>query len=287
MIRLTLVLALITCCAAFALGFVYQSTAPKIEEQKRITDELARRSALPEAACGVFVHTETDGFEYHMGYRGADTTGFVGYVVKASGRGYSSTIETIVGVDPKGKITGLKVTNQQETPGLGTKIVEVKSTKTVIDAIKEAAGKGQPPTVSVDIVDSAGEARCIQVELRDEEVCGGLELLVASRDTAGVVSSAERALGMTAADSAEIFSDPARVFDLADVVLKEVRAGATPWFLKQFIGKRHSSLLVVSEKTETYIQGITGATISSVAVNQSVQKALVQLEAAVGGFEEE
>lgn len=287
MIRLTLVLALITCCAAFALGFVYQSTAPKIEEQKRITDVLARRNALPEAACGAFVLIEADGFEYHEGYRGADTTGFVGYVVKASGRGYSSTIETIVGVDPMGRITGLKVTNQQETPGLGTKIVEVKSTKTVLDAIKEAAGKGRPPRVSVDVTDSEGTVRCIEVELRDEDVCGGLETLVASRDTAGVFDAAARALGMSPADSADVFSDPGKVFDMADAVLAEVRAGATPWFLKQFVGKTHGSLLVVNEKTDTHIQAITGATISSVAVNKSVQEALRALEAAVGGFEEE
>lgn len=287
MIRLTLVLALITCCAAFALGFVYQSTAPKIEEQKRVTDELARRQALPEAACGVFVRTEADGFEYHKGYRCADTTGFVGYVVKASGRGYSSTIETIVGVDPTGRITGLKVTSQQETPGLGTRIVEVKSTKTVLDAIKEAVGKGKPPRVSVDLVDSTGESRSMEVELRNEDVCGGLETLVASRDTAGVVGAAARALGMSPADSAEVFSDPGMVFDLADKVLKEVRAGSTPWFLEQFVGKRQASLMVVNEKTEDYIQAITGATISSVAVNKSIQKALQQLETAVGGFEEE
>jgi Na+-translocating ferredoxin:NAD+ oxidoreductase RnfG subunit len=55
MIRLTLVLALITFVASLGLGFIYESTAPKIEEQKRIIDELARRTALPEAACGVFV----------------------------------------------------------------------------------------------------------------------------------------------------------------------------------------------------------------------------------------
>jgi RnfABCDGE-type electron transport complex G subunit len=287
MIRLTLVLALITCCAAVALGFVYQSTAPKIDEQKRITEEMARRNALPEAACGVFVLTEADGFEYHSGYRNADTTGFVGYVVKASGKGYSSTIETTVGVDPTGRITGLKVTSQQETPGLGTKIVEVKSNKTVLDAIKEAAGRGKPPTVPVDLVEADGSVRCVLVELRDEDVCGGLETLVASRDTAGVVSMAGHALGMSPPDSADVFSDPARVFDLADQVLNEVRAGATPWFLRQFVGKRHGSLVVVSEQTDTYIQAITGATISSVAVNESVQKSLKQLEAAVGGFEEE
>ena len=143
MIKLTLVLALITFIAALGLGFVYQSAAPKIEEQRRITEEAARRTALPEAACGVFVRKDVDGFVYYEGYTRADTTGFVGYVVKASGRGYSSTIETMVGVDPGGKVAGLKVIFQQETPGLGTKIEEVKSTKTVLDAIRDLVGEGE------------------------------------------------------------------------------------------------------------------------------------------------
>jgi electron transport complex protein RnfG len=287
MIRLVLVLALITFCAALALGFVYQSASPKIDEQKRITDELARRNALPEAACGVFVPVEAEGFKYYKGYRGADTTGFVGYVVKAEGRGYSSTIETVVGVDLKGRITGLRVTQQQETPGLGTKIVEVKSTKTVLDAIKEVAGKGALETVSVDLADTSGASRCLEIELRDQLLCGELETRVASRDTAEVASLAKAAFAMSHEDSSEIFSDPGRTFDLSTKVLDELRALVTPWFLAQFIGKRQGSLLVTAEKTDTHIQAITGATISSVAVTQSVREALQRLEKAVGGFEED
>lgn len=286
MIRLTLVLALITFCAAFALGFIYQSTEPKIEEAKRIADELARKNALPEAACGVFVLNKADGFEYYQGYRRPDTTDFVGYVVKAAGKGYSSTVETVVGVSPAGRITGLKVTQQLETPGLGTRIVEVKSTKTVLDALKELAGKSKPPMVTVELKDSAGTTRSIEVELKDQDVCGGLETLVATRDTAGVVAAAGGALGMSPADSAEVFSDPAQVFNLADEVLNQVRAGATPWFLKQFIGKGEANLVVVTEQTETQIQAITGATISSTAVTKSVGEALRRLETAVGGYEE-
>jgi hypothetical protein len=61
----------------------------------------------------------------------------------------------------------------------------------------------------------------------------------------------------------------------------------TPWFLKQFIGKPHGGLLVTTEQTDRYIQAITGATVSSVAVTESVREAMSQLETAVGGFTEE
>ena len=47
-----------------------------------------------------------------------------GYVFKVSPAGYSSNIETLVAVDKKGNIAGLKVVSQQETPGLGAKCQE-------------------------------------------------------------------------------------------------------------------------------------------------------------------
>jgi electron transport complex protein RnfG len=277
--------------ASLGLGFVYQSTAPKIEEQKRIRDELARRTALPEAACGVFVKVgfaeeEGDTFVYYEGYRDTDTTGFAGFVFKAEGRGYSSTIETVVGVDSTGKITGMKITHQQETPGLGSKIEEVTTTKTVLDAIKELAGQGQPQRVSIDIADTSGVMQCMTVELRDEPLCGEIEQLVASGDTSQVTKVAPRAFCLSMEESARVFSSPPLTFAVAQGVMEKLREQVTPWFLKQFIGKRHGSLLVTAEETDQYIQAITGATISSVAVNESVRKGIKRLEQAVGGFKE-
>ena len=126
MIRLTLVLAAVTFAASLALGFVYQGTKSKIELQDKLTKERARRIALPEAACGVFVEEKGEAIDYYEGYRKPDTTGFAGYVVIAEGKGYSSTIESVVGVDSYGRITGLRITGQQETPGLGAKSTETR-----------------------------------------------------------------------------------------------------------------------------------------------------------------
>jgi RnfABCDGE-type electron transport complex G subunit len=287
MIRLVLVLALITFVAALALGFVYQSAAPKIEEQKLITDQVAMRTALPEAACGVFVERKTADFIYYEGYRTADTTGFVGYVVKAAGRGYSSTIETMVGVGSDGKIAGLKVTHQQETPGLGTKIEEVTSTKTVLDAILELAGQGKAQKVAVDMVDTSGTARCLDVELLDHPLCGEVEKLVVEGDTSGVMDVAPKAFRLSPDDSATYFCSAPLAFDVSRTIIEKLREQVTPWFLKQFIGKSYGGLLVTAEKSDRYIQAITGATISSAAVTESVRKEIMQLEQAIGGFEGE
>jgi electron transport complex protein RnfG len=287
MIRLVLVLALITFVAAMALGFVYQSAAPKIAAQKLITDQVARRTALPEATCGVFVKREVEGFVYYEGYIRTDTTAFAGYVVKAAGRGYSSTVETMVGVGPDGRITGLKITHQQETPGLGTKIEEVTSTKTVLDAIRELVGQGKAQTVAIDVEDPSGTMQCLEVELLDHPLCGEIEELIAKGDTSGVMALAPKAFGLEPGDSATFFCISPLAFDVSDKVIDKLREQVTPWFLKQFIGKTYGGLLLTTEKSDRYIQSITGATISSAAVTESVRGAIMQLEKAVGGFEEE
>jgi electron transport complex protein RnfG len=287
MIRLTLVLALITFIAAVALGFVYQGAAPKIEEQRKITDERARRIALPQAACGVFVGFETDGFQYYKGYRNQDTTDFVGYTVKAEGQGYSSTIQTVVGVDAVGRITGMKITAQQETPGLGTRIEEIKSTKTVLDALREIWGHGKPDVITAYLPGQDGKERCFEVNLRDTERCGALEMYVASRDTLAAVKEATQAFGLAPEDSLLVFSDPAVAFGFARSVLDQIRLRRTPWFQQQFIGKRNGDLLLTTKASDRYIQAITGATISSAAVTESVRDAIENLEKAVGGFEVE
>ncbi len=48
-----------------------------------------------------------------------------GWVTKVSGQGYADRIELLLGLSPDvGKVTGLFILDQKETPGLGNKIVE-------------------------------------------------------------------------------------------------------------------------------------------------------------------
>jgi electron transport complex protein RnfG len=48
----------------------------------------------------------------------------IGYAFIAEGRGYSSTIQTMVGMYQNGTISRIYVISQTETPGLGTRIAE-------------------------------------------------------------------------------------------------------------------------------------------------------------------
>jgi len=283
--RMVLVLAVITLVASLGLGLVYEKTEPKIAQQKAAEEAEAMRMVLPEASCGVFVKSGSDTFTFYRGYRKPDTTEFVGYVVRAAGRGYSSTIETLVGVAPDGSIRGLKVLSQQETPGLGTKIVEVRSTRTVADAIKEAFGRGSRPRYSIRVKDAKGDESCIEVTIKDAALLVRLDSTVTAMDTTGVLSLASRALGFSSEDSVRFLSSSDMTFQVASLVCEEIRKNQTPWFLEQFIGKKKGDLVIVGEKSDRYIQAITGATISSNAVTSSVREALSKLEKQIGGFE--
>ena len=287
MVRLTVVLALITCCAALALGFVYQVTKPKIDEQQALAEHEARRVALPQAVCGVMVPKENRGVRYYEGYRLPDTTDLVGYTIRANAKGYSSTIEAVVGVSPAGAITGMKIISQQETPGLGTKIEEVKSFKSVLDAFKEMAGTAELHSVSATLTSPEGDEICLDVAVMDAPRCSELEEALAAGDTAAILIVAPKVFMLTPNDSSRVFGDPALAAALSAAALEELRRERTPWFQFQFVGKEYEDIVLVRGETEENIQGITGATISSKAVVEAVKKAIEDLEKAVGDFEED
>jgi electron transport complex protein RnfG len=202
-LRLVGTLAAIAAAASFGLSAVFNATHEITEEYKRQEQAMARIEAL---ACdpGVhFVETVTDSivggrpFSYHTGFASAESDSIVGYSFMAYGKGYSSTVETIVGVDVDGTICGIKITSQKETPGLGAKIEEV-----------------------------------------------------ASQNTLWAVMTG------TAVDE----------------------TGARPWFQVQFSGMVAEDLEVVKSATEEGILAITGATISSDAVTESIFEGLMMLK---------
>ena len=136
-IRLVVTLTAIAAAASFGLSAVYNATHEITEEYKRLETENARIEVLPSEGGEFFVETATDSmldgreFVYHTAYAGEDSDVVRGYTFTAYGKGYSSTIETIVGVVPDGSISGIKIVDQKETPGLGAKVQEVASRNTL------------------------------------------------------------------------------------------------------------------------------------------------------------
>ena len=124
-VRLGVILMLIAGVAAGGLSLLNNQTAPIIAEYKAKQQAEARQEVCRSLGATSFEQVVTeDGFEYYNALN--DSGDVVGYVTLAYGKGYSSTIETIAGYDTNFSVSGLKITFQQETPGLGTKSVEVK-----------------------------------------------------------------------------------------------------------------------------------------------------------------
>lgn len=124
--KLGFVLLLYSLAAGAALGYVNIMTKTKIIDNKSVAENNARKDVLPGMQGGFDTKGDGTDFVYWTAYKDAAKSQIGGYIFIAKEKGYSSVVETIVGVDPEGKITGIKVLFQQETPGLGTKIIEVK-----------------------------------------------------------------------------------------------------------------------------------------------------------------
>ncbi|MDZ7347072.1 MAG: RnfABCDGE type electron transport complex subunit G [candidate division KSB1 bacterium] len=126
-LKLGALLMVVCAVAAAALAGIYSVTKPKIELQKQLELQEALSAAIPGAAPDAVFPVEKDGkILYCEGYRSADKRELVGYALIGQWPGYSSDVKTLVGVDTSGTIIGIKVLEQKETPGLGTRIEEIK-----------------------------------------------------------------------------------------------------------------------------------------------------------------
>lgn len=126
--KYSFILMAICLVASGLLVGIHLLTAPRIEEQAAGERDAALKEVLSRAAR--FEVVEENGKIIY--YRGLDKNGkFIGAAFTASAKGYSSTIETVAGMLSDGTITGIKITSQNETPGLGSRITEVKDDTTI------------------------------------------------------------------------------------------------------------------------------------------------------------
>ncbi len=131
-IRLSMVLTIVTVVAAFVLAEIYSVTKPQIELQKLAKTREALHFVLPDAqhlsavtrkvpvrdGDGVTLY-EKEEIMFYEAFSDPDSQRLTGYAFKAEGSGYSSIIETMVGIDTAGVIQNIKIISQKETPGLG------------------------------------------------------------------------------------------------------------------------------------------------------------------------
>jgi len=115
------VLLIIAAISAGCLAGVNSMTKGVIANNKIVTANAARKDVLPDAVeFNDSSAIENQGLKF---IPGLDASGNkVGYVVVVDQGGYGGNINFSLGVDLDGKITGLRIMDHQETPGLGAKI---------------------------------------------------------------------------------------------------------------------------------------------------------------------
>ena len=126
-IRLAGVLLLVCAIAAAALGYTNAVTYDKIQEQLVIASDEARKTVLPGADAFEKLDDSTfstmkfnDKYKFVTEIYTAKAGGsIIGYAVKVAPKGYGGAIDVVVGVTADGSVQGIKVGNNNETPGLG------------------------------------------------------------------------------------------------------------------------------------------------------------------------
>jgi len=115
------ILTVICLVATLVLAVTYEITKPKIEQYEKQEEERALLAIMPQADS--FVKKSLDGIDYFESLRGNE---LIGYCVRVLGSGYSGYIRIIAGVDLNGVIQGVQILEHTETPGLGSRISEVR-----------------------------------------------------------------------------------------------------------------------------------------------------------------
>lgn len=139
-LKLTVVLLIVSAAAGFAIALTNEQTAEKIKLQKILAEEHALQVVFPE---GVTITKKKEGTDQSHWVAEKNGT-LVGYALKGAGRGFSSDIKFIVGIDPAGTILGLTILSQTETPGLGTRVQEIVSKSYIWNGLFKKKKKDTP-----------------------------------------------------------------------------------------------------------------------------------------------
>ena len=117
------VLCVICVVITGALAATNSVTAPIIAEATRLAQEQARAELLPEADS--FEKVENVAVENVSDVYAA--TNGAGYVITSTAKGYGGTMTVMVAYTPDGTIKQIKVTEQGETQGIGSKVAGTAS----------------------------------------------------------------------------------------------------------------------------------------------------------------
>ena len=272
-----IVLTVICLAAALALAFTYNGTKDRIAQQEEAKTVAVRQTLLPAAASFEAV----DGSEV---YRGVDANGAaVGYVTVNTVKGFGGDVEISVAVDPEGVIQGISVggANFKETAGLGAKSKEPAFTeqfagKTAPVALKKNGGEIDAITAAT--ITSSAVVRGVNdaVTMLAEKAGFTIQQAASAVEEKGDGRYATEKQGFAGPVYVELALDGEG--KITEIAIGDDRFSETSGFgakareeafYGQYIGK--TGQLTLGQD----IDAISGATITSTAVNDAVNLILL------------
>lgn len=129
-------LALVAIICVVILGSLNHLTAPRIAEQRLLSQLAILQEVLPDATdtralladCTIVNEPQYLGKTAQRVYRWRQGNTLNAYLLETTAPdGYSGNIDLLVAVSPTGTVLGSRVVSHQETPGLGDKIEHRRS----------------------------------------------------------------------------------------------------------------------------------------------------------------
>lgn len=132
--KYAITLAVVTTLASGSLAYTYSATKEKIEAMKLEEQINAVKEVCSKAAKEGEILKDDEALkkasrevEIVKGVFKVEKNGKVSaYAIMVSPRGYGGPMTLMVGIDSDGEVTGVKVLEQKETPGLGDKVTGSK-----------------------------------------------------------------------------------------------------------------------------------------------------------------
>ncbi|MBO4377351.1 MAG: RnfABCDGE type electron transport complex subunit G [Clostridia bacterium] len=276
-----LVLTLIALVAALALGATYNGTKDTIAKQEAEKAVAVRQELLPAATDFVLCETEEGAAEV---WRGLNADGSAaGYVSTGTVTGFGGPVEVTVGTDAEGVITGVRVggANFQETAGLGAKSKEPAFYEQFtgkaypVDLTKNG---GEIDAITAATITSSAVVRGVNDTLKTMSAAAGFKINepVTLVDELGDNRYATSKKGFGGDVYVELTMDNGTI---SGIVIGDDRFNETAGygarakeesFWGQYIGKSGTNLVLGQD-----IDALSGATITSTAVNDAVNMILL------------
>lgn len=173
-IKPVVVLTVICLVVAGVLAYTYEFTAPIIAQGAQAEADASKLELLPEADSFEEIElSDIDGLiSIHKAKNGA------GYVTLSAAQGFGGLVNVMTGITADGKITGVKLMENQETPNLGTKVGDAAYTEQYIgkdmnlegiEAVTGATVSSKAFAKAVNIAFVAyGKVAGVEVEMPEE-----------------------------------------------------------------------------------------------------------------------